>query len=178
LNFKSLHNFHHFFPPYNVIIAVSNMAELSALASIAGVAGAGAKLSVLLYEFASTVASARLEVLSVGRDVALFSAVLRQVSSALENQQATRFPISAIGTTFDIVERCQGIFEEIESIVGRLKRDRGEGSDATVSFIAKVKWAFKRSRVRLLQGTLDLMKITLHIMLMTLELSENSILHA
>jgi hypothetical protein len=148
------------------------MAEISAIASIISVAGAGAKLSLLLYEFASTVASARTEVISVGRDISLSCAVLKQVASVFGNQKAARFSTTALGTALDIVERCQGIFQEIDCIVRGLMNDGADGTKSSNSFIAKVKWAFKRSRVQLLQGTLDSMKITLQLMLTTLDLSE------
>jgi hypothetical protein len=85
------------------------MAEVSAIASIVGVAGAGAKLSLLLYKFASTVVSARSDVIAAGHDISLSSAVLKQVASVFDNQKAARFSTTALGTTLDIVERCEGI---------------------------------------------------------------------
>ncbi|KAH6666899.1 hypothetical protein B0J14DRAFT_704958 [Halenospora varia] len=150
----------------------SKMAEIPALASIVGVASAGAKLSLLLYDFAASVASAKGDILAVGRDVALFCAVLRQVGSVFGNQKAARFSSSALDTTLEIVERCKAIFEELNTIVQKLVKDRGDGAEAVVGFVAKVKWTFKRSRVRLLQGSLDSMKITLHLMLTTLDFSD------
>lgn len=55
-----------------VLILNTIMAEIGLVASVAGVACAGAKLSVILYKFGSTVASARKDVVSVGHDIALF----------------------------------------------------------------------------------------------------------
>jgi hypothetical protein len=151
-----------------------NMAEISAVASIIGVAGAGARLSLLLYEFASTVAPARGEIISVGHDISLSSAVLKQVASVLDNQKAARFSTTALGTTLEIVERCLVIFQEIDSDVRGLMKERADDkiSSVTLNFIAKVKWTFKRSEVRLLQGTLDSMKTTLQLMLTMLDISE------
>jgi hypothetical protein len=147
-------------------------AEIPAIASIVGVARTGAKLSLLLYEFASTVASARAEVISVGRDISLACAVLKQVASVFGNEKMARFSTTALGTTSDIVERCQDIFQEIDCIVRDLMKDRADGTKPSMGFINKVIWAFKRSRVQLLQGTLDSMKITLQLMLTTLDYSE------
>lgn len=67
------------------------MAEIGAIASITGVVGFGAQLSMLIYDFASAVGSARSEVLSVGREISLFCAVLKQVGLVLENPGPTRF---------------------------------------------------------------------------------------
>ena len=148
------------------------MVEIAAIASIVSVAGAGAKLSLFLYEFASTVASARGEVISVGRDISLACAVLKQVASVFGNEKTARFSPTALGTTSNIVKRCQDIFQEIDNIVRGLMDDRADGTNSSMGFINKVIWAFKRSRVQLLQGTLDSMKITLQLMLTTLDYSE------
>lgn len=153
------------------------MAEIGLIASVAGVAGAGAKLSMLLYEFASTVASARNDILSVGRDISLFCAVLQQVGLVLDCQTGVQFSSTALDTTFGIVDRCQIIFDDLHGIVQGLKTDKADGSSQSIGFIAKVKWTFKRSKVRLLMGTLDSMKITLHLMLTTLVMSEKLYLH-
>jgi hypothetical protein len=52
-------------------------AEIGAIASIIGVAGAGAKLSIMLFEFASSVGSAGTEVKRIGIEISLFCSVLR-----------------------------------------------------------------------------------------------------
>jgi len=56
------------------------MEAIGAIASIVGVAGAGAKLSIVLFEFASTVSSAGQEVRQIGIEISLFCSVLKQLS--------------------------------------------------------------------------------------------------
>jgi hypothetical protein len=48
------------------------MAEIGAIATIVGIAGAGAKLSIVLFEFASQVGSAGLEIRQIGTEISPF----------------------------------------------------------------------------------------------------------
>ncbi|KIM94409.1 hypothetical protein OIDMADRAFT_60736 [Oidiodendron maius Zn] len=149
------------------------MAEIGAIASIIGVAGAGAKLSIVLFEFASTVGSAGLEVRQIGIDISLFCSVLKQLQSTLTKAKAYRYSISAIETTQEILDRCQEVFGEIEGILrGLQKGGRDPSAEPSVDLIARVKWTFKRSKVQVLRATLESCKIMLHIMLTTLEFAQ------
>jgi len=93
------------------------MEAIGAIASIVGVAGAGAKLSIVLFEFASTVSSAGQEVKQIGIEISLFCSVLKQLQSTLIKAKTCRYSLSAIETTAEILDRCQQIFNEIEAIV-------------------------------------------------------------
>jgi hypothetical protein len=149
------------------------MEAIGAIASIIGVAGAGAKLSIVLFEFASTVGSAGHEVRQIGIEISLFCSVLKQLQSTLTKAKAYRYSISAIETTQEILDRCQDVFEEIDTIVNGLRKRGGDRSpEATRDLVARVKWTFKRSQVQLLRTTLESCKVTLHIMLSTLEFAQ------
>jgi hypothetical protein len=149
------------------------MEAIGAIASIVGVAGAGAKLSIVLFEFASTVGSAGQEVKQIGIEISLFCSVLKQLQSTLSKAKACRYSLSAIETTAEILDRCQEIFDEIKAIVTSLSTRNVERSvESTRKFINSVKWTFKRSKVQLLRTTLESCKVTLHIMLSTLEFAQ------
>jgi len=149
------------------------MAEIGAIASIIGVAGAGAKLSIMLFEFASSVGSAGAEVKRIGIEISLFCSVLKQLQSTLTKAKAYRYSLSALETTQEVLDRCQDVFEEIEGIVdGLRKRGTGEAVETSMGLIARVKWTFKRSKVQVLRTTLESCKITLHLMLTTLEFAQ------
>jgi hypothetical protein len=150
------------------------MVEIGAIASIVGVAGAGAKLSLVLFQFASIVGSARMEVERVGTEISQFCAVLTQLRSTLKKVRARRFSISAISTTQDILERCQKIFKEIEDIVAPLQRSAGNSKETSVDLVARVKWTFKRSKVQVLQKTLESSKNSLQLMLQVLDLAQKT----
>jgi hypothetical protein len=124
------------------------MEAIGAIASIIGVAGAGAKLSIVLFEFASTVGSAGQEIKQIGIEISLFCSVLKQLESTLTKAKAYRYSLSAIETTQEILDRCQEVFNEIEAIVNGLRKRGSERSaEATRDLIARVKWTFKRSQV-------------------------------
>jgi hypothetical protein len=151
------------------------MEAIGAIASIVGVAGAGAKLSIVLFEFASTVSSAGQEVRQIGIEISLFCSVLKQLQSTLIKAKTCRYSLSAIETTAEILDRCQQIFNEIEAIVTGLSsgnRSVERSTESTRKLINNVKWTFKRSKVQLLRTTLESCKVTLHIMLSTLEFAQ------
>lgn len=149
------------------------MEAIGAIASIIGVAGAGAKLSIVLFEFASTVGSAGQEVKRIGVEISLFCSVLKQLHSTLTKAKAYRYSLRALDTTQEILDQCQEVFKEIESILNGLRK-RGVQSSAepSVDLIARVKWTFKRSQVQVLRATLESCKATLHLMLTTLEFAQ------
>jgi hypothetical protein len=150
------------------------MAELGAIASIVGIAAAGAELSMVLFEFGSTVGSARTEVNQIATEISQFCAVLKQLHSTLTKAKARRYSISAIATTQDILERCQVIFKDIEDIVHPLQKSAGKSKEPAVDMIARVKWTFKRSKVQVLQKTLESSKNTLQLMLLVLDLAQKT----
>jgi hypothetical protein len=150
------------------------MAELGAIASIVGIAAAGAQLSMALFEFGSTVGSARSEVNQIATEISQFCAVLKQLHSTLTKAKARRYSISAIATTQDILERCQEIFREIEDIVQPLQKSAGKSKELPVDVVARVKWTFKRSKVQVLQKTLESSKNTLQLMLLVLDLAQKT----
>lgn len=151
------------------------MEAIGAIANIVGVAGAGAKLSIVLFEFASTFKSAEQEVRQIGIEISLFCSVLKQLQSTLTKAKACRYSLSAIETTAEILDRCQEIFNEIEAIVTDLSSGNQSvesSAESARKLINKVKWTFKRSKVQLLRTTLESRKVTLHIMLSTLEFAQ------
>ncbi|PMD62026.1 uncharacterized protein K444DRAFT_485157, partial [Hyaloscypha bicolor E] len=150
------------------------MAELGAIASIVGIAAAGAQLSMALFEFGSTVGSARSEVNQIAIEISQFSPVLKQLHSTLTKAKARRYSISAIATTQEILKRCQEIFREIEDIVQPLQKSAGKSKEPPVDVVARVKWTFKRSKVQVLQKTLESSKSTLQLMLLVLDIGRKT----
>ena len=149
------------------------MAEaLGAIASIISIAGAGAKLSILLFDFAGNIGSAGSEVRAIGTEISLFCSVLQQLERTLAKAKNRRYSISAIETTQKILDQCQFIFGEINGIVGRLQKQKPSSGEVAVDFKSRVRWLFKRAQVQQYRATLESCKITLHLMLTTLEFAE------
>jgi len=166
----------HLFPKANRTLTHRSslkMAEaLGAIASIVGIVGAGAKLSIALFDFAGNIGSAGAEVRAIGTEITLFCSVLQQLERTLAKAQDRRYSISAIETTQKILDQCQFIFEEINGVVGRLQKQKSGEGEVSVDFKGRMRWVFKRAKVQQYRATLESCKITLHLMLTTLEFAE------
>jgi len=162
------------------------MAEPAAIGTVGSIAASGAKLAVLLYNFSTTVAGAKKEVVSVAESISVFCTVLKLLGSTLEKQDSARFSVSALSTVYEILGHCRKQFDEILAVVNELKRKREGGRQAgdgvegaekveiEVDVLARFKWAFRRGEVRRMQRDLDSMKLTLGIMLQALEFKKIS----
>jgi hypothetical protein len=146
------------------------MAELGLLANLVAVVGAGLKLSVGLYDFASTLGSAGREVEDMGYDIALLCTVLRRVQSTLDSPKSTRLSVTAIQTTQEIVRRCQKILDDIKSVLTKLRKDDQNQLD----ILARVKWTWKRPKILMLRGSLQSCTTTLHLMLSAIDWARNA----
>lgn len=149
------------------------MEAIGAVASIIGIVTAGAKLSIALFEFGNSIGSAGAEVRAIGTEISLFCAVLKQLERTLSKARNRRYSISAIEVTQQILDQCRKIFQEIEGLIGGLQRTKDEFSEPSISLKGRVKWTLvKRSQMRMHRATLESCKITLHIMLTTLEFAQ------
>ena len=145
------------------------MAELSAIASIVGIVGAGAQLSIALFNLAEVVGSAGSEIRLLGTEISLFCSVLKQLEKTLTKARSCRYSMSAIETTQEILDRCRDVFKSIETAIDGLSKPKGQSLEPSVDLLARMKWAFARSKVQMQRATLESCKITLHLMLATLE---------
>ena len=94
------------------------MAELAAVASIIQIADVGFRLSVKLFAFAETVASADKAIVITSKDVSLTSSVLKEVGEVLRKDQTFRtYSPEAIKTATAIVTECSEVFQEMERVL-------------------------------------------------------------
>jgi hypothetical protein len=108
----------------------SIMAELAAIGTVGSIAASGAKLAVLLYNFSTTIAGAKKEVVSVAESISVFCTVLKLLGSTLEKQDSARFSVSALSTVYEILGHCRKHFDEILAVMNKLKREREGGRQA------------------------------------------------
>jgi Ras association (RalGDS/AF-6) domain len=149
------------------------MAEIGLIASIIGVATTGAKLSLILYQFADAVGSAARDVRIVASEISLFCSVLRQLDSTLQKAKAARYSLTALAAAEAIMAECQRVFREIQDLVNGLKRESvSTPEELVIAWTARVKWVFQRSKVLIYRRTLESMKATLLLMLTTLTIVE------
>ena len=148
------------------------MAELSIVASVIGIVGAGTKLSIAIFDFAASVGRAGRDLQHVAIEISDLCSVLKQLQILLEHAhfQTSR---TAIEAAERIIRQCSRVFAEIGEVVGELRRARGDDLFPSVDFVSKVKWTFsKKAKVLMLRSTLEACKSTLNVMLTTLLLAE------
>ena len=136
------------------------------IASIIGVAGAGFRLSLILNAVGSEFAMAPIEIRSISKGVTLFSLMLKQVGSALQTSDSVH-TASALETTQEIAEECQAVFNEINGMLDRLQI-----RDGSLGIQQRFKWCFKKQRVQYLLEQLESLKLSLLVMLQTLQLGK------
>jgi hypothetical protein len=107
------------------------MAEVGVIASLIGIIGAGAKSSLGLFDFAHSIGSSGSEIRAMGKEISLFCSVLRQLERTLAESKY-RHSSGALRTTNNVLEECKSIFNEIDTIVSGLQRQRRSSSEVSV----------------------------------------------
>ena len=101
----------------------------------------------------------------MAKDVALFSAVLKDLGKTLERGKESRlYKDAAYESSQLIVKECEEVFGMIIAILKKSTKDGGRSLDAdNVSLppMQKFMWVFRRSRVQLLRGNLESLKSTI-----------------
>jgi ABC-type multidrug transport system fused ATPase/permease subunit len=148
------------------------MAETGTISNIIGVIGAGTRVSFTLFQFGASIGSAGTEARTIGTEITLFCSVLKQLQSTFTNARSFRQSISAIDTIHEVLDQCQEIFKDIESIIDGLQKRKAATLEPSSQFISRVRWTSKKSKLQLLRTRLESCKITLHIMLTTLDFAQ------
>jgi hypothetical protein len=152
------------------------MAEIGLIASVIGIAGAGIKLSITLYTFSETVATAADSIKAIAKDVSLTSAVLEELGSNLkQDEQARLYSGTALKTAQAVVVDCEAVFKQIDSALSKSieriggvtgsGRRKGKGGKVVLSAMEKLKWPFLQPKMEELRANLERLKITLVLML-------------
>ena len=144
------------------------MAELGIVASIVQIVGLGTKLSFSFYRLASTVSNATNDVSRVAKDIDLFCLTMKQFAAVLRQDSAGE-PIhsaEALETVQEIIQQCGIVFGELQSM---LKKCGWEEDNTDMSRVQGIRWTVKKPRIDYLLGHLDSLKLTLAVMMQTLQ---------
>ena len=145
------------------------MAEVALLGSIVQIADVGIRLSLRLYAFGETVASADQTILAISKDISLTSAVLKELSSVFGNQSEKIHSQNAVGTAESVVKECSAVFHEIENMllskVPSLHSNAAEKRSRATTLLERLRWPTIKEKIKLLNCNLDRMKSTLTLML-------------
>lgn len=149
------------------------MAEVVGLAaSIIQIAGAGAKLSVALYNFTNSAARADQDIKDIADDVELTSNALESVGKVFESEDAKSIVSKkAIQDANNLIKKCQGVFNEVSEMVEK-RRKVGKDGKKTLSVMGKLAWPMKEQRVELNRRRLESLKNSLVLLLHVLQLAQ------
>ncbi|KAL8904470.1 MAG: hypothetical protein Q9207_003234 [Kuettlingeria erythrocarpa] len=159
------------------------MAEFAIVATIIQIADVGLRLSLRLYTFGETIASADRTIISISKDVSLTSSVLKELGHNLEKDKQSRIcSENAIKTAEEVVQECLTVFQEIDGMLEKTMASTGQAATAkakwTLAVLGKLKWPFLQPKMQLLRSNLDKLKATLLLMLNVMtyarQLSERS----
>lgn len=142
------------------------MAEIGLIASIIGVAGAGAKVSLTLFKIASQLGAAADEVRLVAGDASALSLVLTLLSNTLKARRANADDGEQIAGA--LVSLCRSVTQNSEELVRDLepliKRD---GSTVAQSML-RVRWIFGKPKFATHRQALESLKSTLNLLVSTM----------
>lgn len=137
------------------------MAEVVGLAaSIVGLAGAAASVSLTLYDFVRTVRYAKEELNALAIQASDLSTVLDHLSAVL-NQSSDCIILKTVETIHTLVWRCERLLEEIKVTIDIVK------SKAT-----HIHWLLRKRRTEEIKLSLEGFKSTLSLIIQTVILGK------
>jgi hypothetical protein len=150
------------------------MAEIIGLvASIVQIAGTGAKLSTVLYNYTVSAARADQDITDLADDVESTSSALEGVGKVLETEDAKSIVSArAVQDANKIIKRCEDIFRDILELVEKRRTKTKDGKKA-LGMVGKLAWPLKEQRVELHKKRLENLKISLLLLLAVLKLAQD-----
>lgn len=137
--------------------------------AIVGAVDTGLKLSFGLYQLATTLAEAHLEIEALGADVSMTCNALNQVHTVLTRARGCRASTAAIDAALETAARCGAIFGDMHAVHESL-RGTVQGRTGTA---VRIRWVLKRPKLRLMQQSLQSCVALLHLMIASLNLSQD-----
>ncbi|KAJ9625430.1 hypothetical protein H2204_010403 [Knufia peltigerae] len=165
------------------------MADEGLAGTVIGIARSGIKLAVKLHSFSETVTTARIEIKDLANNVSLTASVLHELGVNLDQEdddddddeeeeeeedgRGRIYSSSATATTREVTRECEGVFREIDTIIGKAMqsaRERGvkNGKVPALSPLERLKYPFLLPKVDLLAANLERLRSTLVLMLSVL----------
>ncbi|KAJ5586921.1 uncharacterized protein N7459_002686 [Penicillium hispanicum] len=140
-------------------------------ASIARIAGAGFRLSLLLNAAACQLAQSRIEIHSIAKGISLFSLTLKHAGQLLD---ATNLELSseAAEKAWEIANQGQMVFVEIEHMLDKLQGTDSDEELRRIPVQERLKWCFRKQHVTYLLAHLESLKLSLIVILQILQLGE------
>jgi len=138
------------------------MAEVGLIASIIGIASAGAKLSKGLWDVAKAFGSAGKDIKLVASEISALCRVFTQLGNTLKGESAAT--VNAERLAGDVLEMCNDLMVESQELLDVLRPLVALSESHYRKALLRVQWLFKRSKfaahkqsLGMLQGTLTLL---------------------
>lgn len=135
------------------------MAEVGFAASLLGIASFGVQLTSTLYRFGSTASAAKEQTDYIARHVTLYADVLELLAQRIDEDEPIHSR-KALDLVDEIYDQSVDLFDKIEDLLPN-RKDK-------VSFLQKIKWNFKKTKVDLLVAELGYLKTTVSLLISVL----------
>jgi hypothetical protein len=135
------------------------MDPLSIISGVAGVATAGSALASVLFNIIATIRDAPREMIDIAHSTRELSAVLRELRRVLRRGKGL-FKDTLFRAIRSAISRIRGIHEDVYYLLD----SSGEG-------LARVIWAFRKSKATKLLAQIESHKSTVHLMATTMLLA-------
>ncbi|KAL8691078.1 MAG: hypothetical protein Q9218_003621 [Villophora microphyllina] len=147
------------------------MADSSIIASIIGIAGAGFRLSLVLNAVGVEMATADVEIQSIARAISEYAFTLKQLALTLEAAKSIATQ-SAMETAKQIADQSQVVFDDFKEMTELDQKTDERGQLRAIAIAQRMKWCFKKQRVKYLLGQLDSLKLSLSLMTQVLQMGQ------
>jgi hypothetical protein len=142
------------------------MAEIGLIASIIGVAGAGAKISITLFQIASAIGSAGNEVRFVAADTNALSLVLTNLSRTLRDNRAAAQEGEQIAGA--VLLMCRTVIDDSNELISHLQPLVQRTTKAPKDTLLRISWLFQKSKFAIHRQSLEGLKSTLCLLVTTM----------
>ncbi|KAG4433607.1 hypothetical protein IFR05_010910 [Cadophora sp. M221] len=139
------------------------MAEFAA--SVLSIISVGTKVTLVLFQVAADLGSAGEDVRWLGTEISVFCAVLNDLNTILERAKKSGFSLDSLKSVGAIVDHCKEILERIQMVVDKLTGEVRPDGESKVTYVARAKWIFAKSKVECLRTKLESSKLTLSVMM-------------
>ncbi|KAI4248978.1 MAG: hypothetical protein LQ352_005784 [Teloschistes flavicans] len=147
------------------------MADLTIIASIRSIAGAGFRLSLVLNAVGVEMATADVEIQSIARAISEYAFTLKQTALTLEVAKSIATQ-TALETAKQIADQSQVVFDDFKEMTELDQKTDERGHLRAIAIAQRMKWCFKKQRVKYLLGQLDSLKLSLSLMTQVLQMGQ------
>lgn len=143
------------------------MSGLELIASIVAVAGTGAKLAIGFYDICNDLGSAGRSAHALATEIRMLSHLF-SILSSIPEQDDTELLRDAHKLARDLVALCEEEMESMRQLLGSLCRISSREQLSSVTFVERVQFLFRKSKLRFHKTALEALKNDILLLLSSL----------